>query len=339
MAAALAASALVATRLPSGRIAEIAAGAPLRRRDIASDVPGLERREVELHGHRLVFRTAGDGPPILLVHGLLDSSRTWRKLAPALALGHRVIAPDLLGHGESDGPSAVDYSLGGHAGILRDLLDALGEERVTIVGHSLGGGIAMTFAYHYPERVERLALVSTGGLGRGVSPVLRAATLPGAGAVMRTVGARPVVAAGRGLASTLAMLRLRRPARVTLELVRTLDRLGDSGRRGAFLNTVRAVIDGHGQKVSALDRLQTVASIPVLVVWGTHDRVIPAEHAELVRDALPDAEIVLMDGIGHTPHLSQPAYVGERLGAWMRDTRSEAPDPVEWEVARSTLRS
>ena len=140
------------------------------------------------------------------------------------------------------------------------------------------------------HHVERLALVSTGGLGRGVSPLLRAATLPGAGAVMRTIGARPVVACGRGLSATLALLRLRRPARVTLELVRTLDRLGDSGRRGAFLNSVRAVIDGRGQKVSALDRLQTVSSIPVLVVWGTRDRVIPAAHAELVRDALPDAD-------------------------------------------------
>jgi pimeloyl-ACP methyl ester carboxylesterase len=119
---------------------------------------------------------------------------------------------------------------------------------------------------------------------------------------------------------------------VTLELVRTLDRLGDSGRRGAFLNTVRAVIDGRGQKVSALDRLQTVASIPVLVVWGTHDRVIPAAHAELVRDGLPDAEVVLMDGIGHTPHLSQPAYVGERLGAWMRATPPS--DRIESEVER-----
>ena len=151
----------------------------------------------------MIYRSAGDGPVILLVHGLLDSSRTWRKLAPVLALGHTVIAPDLLGHGESDGPTAVDYSLGGHAGMLRDLLDELGHERVTVVGHSLGGGIAMTFAYHYPERVERLALISSGGLGRGVSPALRAATLPGAGAVMRTVGARPVVAAGRALSALL----------------------------------------------------------------------------------------------------------------------------------------
>ena len=326
MAVALAGSALVATRLPGGRLGEIASGAPLRHRVRPLDVPGLETHELQLHGHRVIYSSAGEGPVLVLVHGLLDSSRTWRKLAPVLALSHTVIAPDLLGHGESDGPTAVDYSLGGHAGMLRDLLDALGHRRVTVVGHSLGGGIAMAFAYHYPERVERLALISSGGLGRGVSPALRAATLPGAGAVMRTVGARPVVAIGRGLCATLAAIGLRQPARNALELVRTLERLGDSGRRGAFLNTVRAVIDGHGQKVSALDRLHLVRGIPVLVVWGTNDHVIPVEHVELVRDTLPDADIVLLDGIGHTPHLSQPGYVGERLAAWIRRGAGAADD-------------
>jgi NTE family protein len=324
MAAALAASALVATRLPSGRVGEIAGGAPLRHRVRPLDLAGLETHELELHGHRMIYRSAGDGLVVLLVHGLLDSSRTWRKLAPVLALGHKVIAPDLLGHGESDGPTAVDYSLGGHAGILRDLLDELGHERVTVVGHSLGGGVAMTFAYHYPERVERLALISSGGLGRGVSPALRAATLPGAGAVMRTVGARPVVGAGRALSALLAAVRLGHAARAALEVVVTLERLGDSGRRGAFLNTVRAVIDGHGQKVSTLDRLHLIADMPVLVVWGTHHRVIPVEHAELVRDMLPQADVVLLDGIGHTPHLSQPAFVGERLAAWGPGQRGRA---------------
>ncbi len=195
----------------------------------------------------------------------------------------------------------------------------------------------MTCAYHVPERVERLALISSGGLGRGVSPALRAATLPGAGAVMRTVGARPVVVAGRVVPALLASLRLRPAARVALEVVRTLERLGDSGRRGAFLNTVRAVIDGHGQKVSALDRTCLIAGVPVLVVWGTHDRVIPVEHAQLVSESLPQADVVLLDGIGHTPHLSQPAYVGERLAAWIRaSTPPPRSDEVAWKVERRT---
>ena len=93
--------------------------------------------------------------------------------------------------------------------------------------------------------------------------------------------------------------------------------MGDSGRRGAFLNTVRAVIDGGGQKVSAIDRLHTMEHVPVLVVWDTHDRVIPVAHADAVRGVLPRAEVVLLEGIGHTPHVSQPAYVGERIVAWI----------------------
>jgi EmrB/QacA subfamily drug resistance transporter len=338
MAIALAIAALVATRLPGGRADEIAAGAPLRRRLRHHEIPGLDSHEMELYGHRVFYRSAGSGPVVLLVHGLLDSSMTWRKLAPVLALGHTVIAPDLLGHGESDGPTGVDYSLGGHAGMLRDLLDELGHDRVTLVGHSLGGGVAMAFAYHYPERVERLALISSGGLGRGVNPALRAATLPGAGALMRTVGARPVVGAMRGVAGLLALLHLRAAARFTVEVVRTLERLGDSGRRGAFLKTVRAVIDGHGQKVSAVDRLWHIGSVPVLVVWGTHDRVIPVEHAELVRGACPHAEVLLLEGIGHTPQLSQPVYVGERLAHWIRETTPALPQ-VEWEVERPTSRA
>jgi pimeloyl-ACP methyl ester carboxylesterase len=284
----------------------------------------------------VTYRTAGSGPVLLLLHGITNSSETWERAADALADRFTIVAPDLLGHGNSATPRG-DYSLGAHASGVRDLLSVLGHDRVTVVGHSLGGGIAMTFAYHYPERVARLALVSSGGLGRGVSPALRAATLPGAGAMMRTVGARPVVAAGRAISALLAAVRLRRPARVALEVVRTLERLGDSGRRGAFLNTVRAVIDGHGQKVSALDRLHLIADMPVLVVWGTHDRVIPVEHAELVRAALPQADVVLLDGIGHTPHLSQPAYVGERLAAWVGSTTAaSAPDEVAWQVERPT---
>ena len=283
MAAAFAASALVATRLPSGRVGEIAGGAPLRHRLRPLDVAGLETHEIELHGHRMIYRTAGDGPVILLVHGLLDSSRTWRKLAPVLALGHTVIAPDLLGHGESDGPTAVDYSLGGHAGMLRDLLDALGHQRVTVVG---------PLARRRRRDDVRLPLPGARrAAGADLQRRARAQGQPGA-ARGDAAGRRRGDADGRRAPGRRrrpgALGRARRRAAAPSGarhggVVAALERLGDSGRRGAFLNTVRAVIDGHGQKVSALDRLDLIAGIPLLVVWGTHDRVIPVEHAELVR--------------------------------------------------------
>src|SRR6202008_2613086 len=132
--------------------------------------------QVDLHGHRVIYRIAGDGPPVVLIHGMVNSSRHWERVAMPLAERYTVVAPDLTGHGDS---AAVrgDYSLGAHASSIRDLLTTIGIERATIVGPSLGGGVAMQFFYQFPQRVERLALVSSGGLGQDVSPMLRGAAL------------------------------------------------------------------------------------------------------------------------------------------------------------------
>src|ERR671917_998817 len=139
--------------------------------------------QLDLHGHRAIYRIAGDGPPVVLIHGMVNSSRHWQAVAARLAERHTVIAPDLIGHGDSATPRG-DYSLGAHAAVIRDLLSALGVERATMVGHSLGGGVAMIFFWQFPERVERLALVSSGGLGHEVSPLLRSAALPGVRALI-----------------------------------------------------------------------------------------------------------------------------------------------------------
>src|SRR3954471_20142435 len=140
---------------------------------------GFEAWEIELHGHQVVYRIAGEGPAVVLVHGMVNSSRHWEAVAARLAERYTVIAPDLVGHGDSATPRG-DYSLGAHATVIRDLLSALGVERASMVGHSLGGGVAMVFFWQFPERVERLALVSSGGLGPEVSPLLRSIALPGA---------------------------------------------------------------------------------------------------------------------------------------------------------------
>src|SRR5215210_971740 len=147
--------------------------------------------EIDLHGHQVVYRVAGQGPPVVLIHGMVNSSRHWRQVALRLAERHTVIAPDLVGHGDSATPRG-DYSLGAHAAVIRDLLSALGIGRATIVGHSFGGGIAMVYFWQFPHRGERLALISSGGLGRDVSPLLRSAALPGASALISLAGAERV---------------------------------------------------------------------------------------------------------------------------------------------------
>src|SRR5690349_5031352 len=158
--------------------------------------------QVELHGHRVIYRIAGSGPPVVLIHGMVNSSRHWEAVALRLADRYTVVAPDLIGHGDSATPRG-DYSLGAHAASIRDLLAAIGVDHATVVGHSLGGGVAMQFFYQFPQRVERLVLISSGGLGREVSPMLRTAALPGvSGLLSLTIHPRPLArlrALGRGM--------------------------------------------------------------------------------------------------------------------------------------------
>lgn len=268
----------------------------------------VEARTVTLHGDDLDYVDVGEGPPIVFVHGLLGSHRTWDHLVDRLAAGHRVIAPDLVGHGGSAKPRG-DYSLGAHAGTLRDLLDQLGVGPVTLVGHSLGGGIALQFAYLFPERVSRLVLVSSGGLGRELSPLLRAATLPGAEWVLPLLASGWAVGrvegAGRGMGRLLDRVGLR-PGPDLTEAWRGFVSLGDADSRRAFLATSRAVIDPGGQTVTARAHLHRLGAVPTLLVWGARDRMIPSAHAVAAAEAIPGARVEIFERAGHFPHLADP---------------------------------
>lgn len=268
---------------------------------------------MSLHGNSLSYIDSGTGEVVLFVHGLLGSHRNWRTLIDRIDDTHRVIVPDLFGHGSSAKPEG-DYSLGAHAGMLRDLIDALGVGKVTLVGHSLGGGISLQFCYLFPERVERLVLVGSGGLGREVIAALRAATLPGAEWVLPIIASTRVRGGvetiGRGLARV--GWRASHDMRAAWE---GFTALSDADSRRAFLATTRAVIDPGGQSVTAKDYLPDLADLPVLVVWGTNDMVIPASHAERAKEAIPGCRVELFDGAGHYPHLDEP----DRFATLLRD--------------------
>lgn len=274
-------------------------------------------REIVLHGHRMSYRTVGEGPVIALIHGITSTSDTWRELVPLLAERHTVVAPDLLGHGDSAKPRG-DYSLGGYATGLRDLLVALGHERATVVGHSLGGGVAMQFAYQFPERCERLGLISSGGLGREVHPILRAASLPGSELVLPLIAAPKVLETGAAVGAFLARIGLR-PSPDLGEIARGYASLGNSRSRLAFIHTVRAVIDPIGQRVCAHDRLYLAQEMPSLIVWGERDRVIPAEHGREAHAAMPGSRLQVISEAGHFPHLDQPRTVARALAELIAD--------------------
>ena len=264
----------------------------------------LTAHELELHGHHVSYRRAGSGPALLLLHGITDSSATWEGVAPSLAEHFTLIAPDLLGHGESATPRG-DYSLGAHASGVRDVLTALGIERVTVVGHSLGGGIAMQFAYQFPERCERLVLVSSGGLGREVHLLLRAAALPGADYVLPALTSAGLLGVGRGVGGLLRRLRLA-PGEDLQVLAQGFASLDNAGSRQAFLHTVRAVIEPSGQRVSAQDRLSLAGLLPSLIVWGERDSIIPVEHGAAAHEAMPGSRFEVFPEAGHMPHDADP---------------------------------
>ncbi len=264
----------------------------------------LQTEQLELHGHRVFYRLAGEGPAIVLIHGITGTSETWNDVLPWLAESHTVLAPDLLGHGQSAKPRG-DYSLGAYASGVRDLMIALGIERATFVGHSLGGGVAMQLAYQFPERLDRLVLVSSGGLGQEVHLMLRLTALPAAEYVLPLLCAEPLRNAGSAVAGFLSRLGLR-PGPDLEEIARGFDTLGDVGARQAFVHTVRSIIDLDGQRVSATDRLYLAAQVPTLLMWGERDPIIPVQHGRAAQRTIPGGRLEVFPRAGHFPHREDP---------------------------------
>lgn len=262
------------------------------------------RQTVEIHGQPVTYHQMGEGPPLLLVHGITSSSRTWKSVMPRLAERYTVIAPDLLGHGRSAKPHG-DYSLGAYASGIRDLLVTLDVPKATVVGHSLGGGIAMQFAYQFPERISRLVLVDTGGIAREVNPALRAAALPGAEYVLPVLFSPTLHDAGLKVRNLLAGIGLRGSADVE-GVAEGFASLTEADARRAFLSTVRSVIEPTGQRVSAADRLYLTREIPSMIVWGDRDRIIPVSHADLAHELMPGSRLEIFPGAGHFPFNDDP---------------------------------
>lgn len=289
-------------------------------------LPDIEHRVV--HGYRRAFRRCGDGPPLLLLHGIGDSSAGWAPVMRALGEHFTVIAPDLLGHGASDKPRA-DYSVAAFANGVRDLLDVLGIDRVTVVGHSLGGGVAAQVAYQYPDRVERLVLVSSGGVAREVTPALRLLSAPYAELALPFTALPGAKAVAAGVAQVLK----RTPLDIGVdadELVRVFDGLPSGPARKSFTRTLRAVVDWRGQVVTMLDRCYLAAEMPTLLVWGDRDAIIPVAHAHRAQAEIPGSRLDVFVGAGHFPHHAEPERFVDLLVDFVAETDAAAFDRARW---------
>jgi pimeloyl-ACP methyl ester carboxylesterase len=285
--------------------------------------PRLEFRVV--HGYRRAFRVAGAGPALVLLHGIGDSSATWEDVIPALARNHLVIAPDLLGHGLSDRPRA-DYSVAGYANGLRDLLGVLGISRATVVGHSLGGAVAMQFAYQFPERTERLVLVCPSAGGPEVTAVLRLLSLPGAQALLHLLWL-PTARWQVGL--LVSVLRRMNTAigQDAPDLLRMADEIPDATGRAAFARTLHSVVDWRGQVINLLDRCYLTRGMPTLLVWGSRDAVLPVTQAHRAHAAMPGSALEIFPGAGHYPFHTDPVRFVAAVEGFLAGTR-----PATWSL-------
>ena len=282
----------------------------------------------------MIYRIAGNGPPVVLIHGMVNSSRHWESVALRLADSYTVVAPDLIGHGDSATPRG-DYSLGAHAAVVRDLLAAIGIDSATILGHSLGGGVAMQLAYQFPEHCERLVLVSSGGLGREITVLLRAASLPGSELVLPLLVNEQLVGAGRFVGRLLGRAGLRVHTDVG-EVLRGHASLSDGEARSAFLHTLRTIVDARGQRVDATDRLYLAQSIPFLIMWGERDPIIPVAHGRAAHGLVPGSRLEVFPGAGHFPHLDDPLRFVRVLTDFIDGTE---PAEVDAERLGALLRS
>ncbi len=315
---------------PAGRAATAVDPTALRFRAGVRREGSFGVRYTTIHGYRRAYVKVGRGPALLLVHGIGDSSDTWRPVVGQLAEHHTVIAPDLLGHGRSGKPRA-DYSIAGFANGMRDLLSVLEVERVTVVGHSLGGGVAAQFAYQFPERCERLVLVGSGGVGRTVSPLLRIAAVPGVEAIMPLLGLPPVRGAARLGASALRVFdtALGRDAE---EILAVFEALPDTEARQAILRTLRSGVDWRGQVITMLDRAYLAEGVPTLIVWGRRDAIIPLGHGRLAHAAIPGSRLEVFDQAGHFPHHTDPARFVRVLHEFVESTTPAHFDREDWRI-------
>lgn len=276
-----------------------------------------EMRHVVVNGNRIAYRDEGEGEILLLVHGVAGNSATWRDVIAELAQDFHLIAPDLLGHGQSDKPRS-DYSLGGYAVWLRDFLDALGIPRATVIGQSLGGGIALQLAYQHRQRCERLVLISSSGLEPELSWPLRALSAPGAELVLPVVAPQPVLDAGNRIRALMASAGVRHSGGD--ELWDLLSSLSDGATRHAFLRTLRSVVDYRDQTVTAMNRLDLAAQLPVQLIWGERDRVMPIAHGYAAHKALPGSRLAVLAGVGHFPHVESPGLVTGAIRDFVEST-------------------
>lgn len=274
---------------------------------------------VTVGGTHIAWGELGQGTPLVLLHGLGDSHRTWRRVAPLLGRRFRLLMPDLPGHGRSGRPDAP-YTLAWYAATVSAWMDELGVERAHVAGHSFGGGVAQWMLLEHRRRIDRLALVAAGGLGREVGAGLRLAALP----LLGTLLAPPLIRLGTRPLMRLAAGRFANPEPEEIERQAQFNCMPGSGM--AFGRTVAGCINVFGQYMQTWHRIHEIAELPpIALFWGERDPILPVRHGRLARRRLGDIPLWTFPSCGHFPHLECPAHFAGELTAFLTEPSACAP--------------
>ena len=255
------------------------------------------------------------GSPVILIHGIGGYIETWLPNFSPLSTQHKVYAVDLPGHGRTEKPLNISYTIESLSQFIKDFMMALGVEKAHIVGHSLGGAVATRLAIRQPTVVEKLVLANSAGLGKEGTMMLRIASIPLLGEVLT----RPSLS---GSASSAKML-VHNPTVMTDDLIELNYQISAlPGAQKSFLKTLRSNANLFGQKESMYGtNTRGIASItnPVLVIWGQQDQVITVAHADTAAKGFPNVRVHIFDNCGHLPMLEYASDFNRLLLDFLSD--------------------
>jgi pimeloyl-ACP methyl ester carboxylesterase len=275
----------------------------------------LVEKTVEVQELSTRYLVAGEGPPMVLLHGVGTSAGEWSWALPELARSHRVYALDLPGYDGSFEPP--DYAPAFTASFIGSFLDAVGVESAVVVGNSFGGLVALHLALSEPARVSALILSDSAGLDRTVNPALATLSFPRMGQMATALAKTPPGAAQRALSR--ALLFFARPWQIPLKWVKDQYKLAQLPNfTEATLATLRSTVGPAGQREVLLDKLPRL-QMPTLIVWGIEDRVIPYWQAQDALTRLKKGSLELISNCGHLPHVEQPKRFVSILGDFLGD--------------------
>lgn len=275
----------------------------------------MNYQTVQVNGKEVAYRkTPGEGQPLVLIHGIGSSSHTWNQAIKLLKTqGRPILALDLPGHGRS-AINTGKQSLENFVQAVAAVLEEENIERAHLVGHSLGGGVALAFTEEHPHRWNTLTLAAAGGLGNSTSPLLRAGLLPGSHVAMRVAFSSASVQATKTLSRALRQVGVA-PYQLSEGVLEVFEHLSEHEHQAAFLETLHGVLGYAGQKVSALDKLSQLDGKRVSLIWCEKDPVVPAGHGIRANELLKGSTLVILKGTSHEPHNHEPGTFADLVKA------------------------